>query len=286
MDMTFENVPGFTLNLHPSEKYLCSVCKSYILMPPVFLNPKHGFICGYCHQYKRFFLNKDEMLLPQELYEDLALSMRFPCEFCEYFVVFNGLAATHEVQCSKRIFRCPLSDVNRWFLGPEKPCDWQDNDGKSMVAHVKEKHKEFILQSPFEIRLRDLNCGEKQIYIAILNNRKIISIMVEDDEERNCIILRCRSNKVGHPELNHQCRIEIISPNSPKIFNYETNVYPLGAKIIERGRDTCTLWMGEFDEDGVLRLNFAPSLLERGRPRKSLPQNIDYNKQPYHDHCY
>ncbi|XP_045472437.1 uncharacterized protein LOC123679104 [Harmonia axyridis] len=261
--ISFDEIDGYTVDVSPNErKYMCCICDSFILISPVHLNPSMGFICGFCWQYKHRFVKENDIILPQPLYEEFALSILFPCKYCEYYTFFDSPATKHEIQCANRIFECPLSKLNKWILPTMEYCNWQDTDGLSMVAHIKEKHEEFILRSPFEMSYQDIKNSEEErrLYIAILSNRSIIAISSEYDKEQNQLIFRCRSNKTGYAELNYQCRVEFSTSHSKVTDFVLVKVLPLGAKILETTEDYFSVWLDFLDDSSKFRFYFEPSL--------------------------
>ncbi|XP_044259937.1 uncharacterized protein LOC123008254 [Tribolium madens] len=130
-------------------KLKCDVCKKHLSHFPICISIDKKNICGRCSK-------SQESLTKNEVYEDLAQFVQFPCQYkkegCNE-TAFPKDIPIHEERCVFRVIKCPTKHFTS--------CNWE-GALPTALAHCQNKHNDLILKDGnFELDLTKSHKSEK-----------------------------------------------------------------------------------------------------------------------------
>ncbi|KAJ8955778.1 hypothetical protein NQ314_006845 [Rhamnusium bicolor] len=221
----------------------CTNCKKYLSHFPIYFNPQGGSFCGRCP------ISNDGNNMRNEIYENLARTLKFPCCFdtngC-IEVVTPDKIPQHEEFCNFKNYECPMSCFTN--------CEWKGTV-KRLLDHFEQKHPTFILRDgQFELDFINshkenylLPFGEDLYVVSRMNDFKTntfsctVSYIGSNARAENYVykIVLESGNKSQVYMIKNKLKTttEIQGENIRKILNDPTSIIAR-IEIMESGDDT------------------------------------------------
>lgn len=125
------------------KKIKCYYCSCILSCGPILLSTTGKNVCGRCREPKKH----EETFSRNTMYEELASSFLFPCQFnkdgCQELLKMEAVKK-HEETCEYNFRRCPTSSL-------ENRCSWNGNM-EEIETHYKEKHSNLIVDHPYKVK--------------------------------------------------------------------------------------------------------------------------------------